>query len=132
MSPEKEDPQPLRTAWSRALTPESKDVSPHASSQAGVYLSAQLDPKVTWQCHPPVILAGSLLPAAGGADCPAAPAPAERGSQPAARSDKVKLGLNCLQASSSSKSQFVPVPPKSYSSLSLQWIAQHSLGDHCS
>lgn len=42
-------------------------------------LGKQLDPKVTQQCQSPVTLAGSLLPAAGGADCPAASVQAEHG-----------------------------------------------------
>lgn len=41
---------------------------------------AQLAPKVTQQCQSPVILAGLLLPAAGGENCPAAPVQAEHGS----------------------------------------------------
>lgn len=52
---------------------------------------AHLASKVTQQCQSPVILAGLLLPAAGGENCPAAHCKQSMAAQQAARSDKVKL-----------------------------------------
>lgn len=56
------------------------DVPGSPSFIIGWGVLARVDPKVTRQCQSPVILTGLLLPAAGGADFPAAPVQAEHGS----------------------------------------------------